>query len=489
MIRVISILYTLLLLSGCNSDETMDADKRTFGRCISCHTMQIDENHSFACTTCHRGIATATTKERAHQGLIYNPAHPSQMRRNCLGCHEEIVEALPGTIHVTLHGSTNMFRRAFAADTNVISFTDTPVTENPANKLELAEDLLRRRCFSCHLYDSGQTYPATSHGQGCAACHLSYAESQLEAHTFSSPTDMRCLSCHYGNYVGFDYYGRFEHDFNVEYRTPYTTADKHFRPYGVEYHQLSSDIHQQKGLLCIDCHSGSELMLQGPKPSCAGCHDAKELETTLPERVSRQPDSYILTSQSGSQHPLPTLAHPAHFAKGEKISCQACHAQWSFDDRGKHYLRIDTYEIEKFSALTVQGSYEIESLLTNNLDYEKDERPIAMKDALTGQYSPGIWLKGYITRRWEHVNLGRDAQGQITVVRPILDYSLSWVDEDETVQFDAVQAQVDNNGLHPYTPHTTGPAGLFYQTRIQQFLMQEKRLQKRQPESEVTTEQ
>lgn len=489
MIRVISILYTLLLLSGCNSEETIDADKLKFGRCISCHTMQIDENHSFECTTCHRGIATAKEKERAHQGLINNPAHPSQMTKNCLPCHEEIVGALPGSIHFTLHNSTNMFRRAFEADTDIISFTDTPVTKNPANKLELADDLLRRRCFKCHLYDSGQAYASTSHGQGCAACHLSYSESQLEAHTFSPPSDKRCLSCHYGNYVGFDYYGRFEHDLTMEYRTPYTTTNEHFRPYGVEYHQLSSDIHQQKGLFCIDCHSGSELMLQGPKPSCAGCHDTKALEIAFPERVSRQAGSYILTSQSGTEHSLPTLTHPAHFSKGDNISCQACHAQWGFDDRGKHYLRIDTDEIESFSALTVQGSYEIESLLTNNLDYDKHELPITMQDGLTGQHSPGIWLKGYITRRWENVNLGRDAHGQITVVRPILDYSLSWVDEDDTVQFDAVPAQVDKDGLRPYTPHTTGPAGLFYQARIQQFLIQEKRNQSRQPEPQITTEQ
>jgi len=451
--------------------------------------MEIDKNHSFQCTTCHRGIDTAETKDRAHQGLVDNPAHPQQMVKTCRPCHENITREVPQAIHFTLAKSTNMFRTVFGATTDLNTFTDTPIVSDPSNPLELADDLLRRRCFKCHLYDSGQQYPSTSHGQGCAACHLPFSESKLENHSFSAPTDKNCLSCHYGNYVGFDYYGRFEHDFNVEYRTPYTTKADHFRPYGVEYHQLSADIHQQKGLLCIDCHSGNELMLQGQKTSCGGCHDTKALETQLPERVSKSENSYVLTSHTGEKHILPTLKHPAHFRDDLAISCQGCHAQWSFDDRGKHYIRIDSDELESYSALTVQGNYEVESLLTNNLDYEKDELPITMTDSLTGTSSIGVWLKGYVTRRWENVTLGRDNDGIIKVFRPILDYTISWVDEDETVQLDAVQAKVDNNGLRPYTPHTTGSAGLFYEARIQQFLNEEKREQTKTSLLPVTTEQ
>ena len=486
MIRIVSILYMLLALCACNSNEAIDP---VSGKCTTCHTMELDKNHSFTCSTCHRGIDKAETKDRAHQGLISHPADPQQMTKTCTPCHEEIIKEASKGVHFTLSNSTNMFRKAFGAHDDVQSFSDTPIIHEPSTPLELGDDLLRRRCFKCHLYDSGQAYPYTSHGQGCAACHLGFSESKLQDHTFSPPTDERCLSCHYGNYVGFDYYGRFEHDFNVEYRTPYTTKGDHFRPYGVEYHQLSTDIHQQKGLSCIDCHSGSELMLQGKKPSCSGCHDTNELSVQLPERVSTRENNYVLTTYSGNKHPIPTLTHPAHFKHNDNISCQACHAQWSFDDRGKHFMRIDTDELDSFSALTVQGNYEIESLLRNNLDYEKDELPITMTDSLTGQASKGVWLKGYVTRRWENVILGRDNDGTIKVFRPILDYTLSWIDEDETVRLDAVQTKVDNNGLRPYTPHTIGSAGLFYEVRIQQFLNQEKRDQTKSSELPVTTEQ
>lgn len=486
MIRVVFLLYIALALCSCSSNETIDP---TFGRCVSCHTMELDTNHSFQCTQCHSGIDTAEEKDRAHQDLVIHPAHPQQMTQTCLPCHENIAKQVPQTIHFTLAKSTNMFRTAFGAKTDLDTFSDTPVITEPSSSLELADDLLRRRCFKCHLYDSGQQYPSTSHGMGCAACHLPFYESKLVDHKFSAPTDETCLSCHYGNYVGFDYYGRFEHDFNVEYRTPYTTKADHFRPYGVEYHQLSADIHQQKGLLCIDCHSGNELMLKAQKTSCQSCHDSSLLETQLPARVTQNENSYELTSHTGKKHLLPTLKHPAHFRDDIDISCQGCHAQWSFDDRGKHYIRIDNDELESYSALTVQGNHEVETLLTNNLDFDKDELPVEMTDSLTGKTSAGIWLKAYVTRRWENVTLGRDTDGTIKVFRPILDYTLSWVDEEETVRLDAVQAKVDNNGLQPYTPHTTGSAGLFYEARIQQFLNEEKQDQTKTSLLPVTTDQ
>lgn len=224
-------------------------------------------------------------------------------------------------------------------------------------------------------------------------------------------------------------------------------------------------------------------MLQGARPSCAGCHDKELLKDNLPERTSFLDGTFLLTSVSGKNHQIPTLTHPAHFNQSLEISCQGCHAQWSFDDRGKHYIRIDSDEFDSFSALTVQGNHEVETLLTNNLDFDKEELPISMTDSLTKDSTPGIWLKGYVTRRWEEVRLSRDSTGAIRVVRPILDYSLSWVDEDENVIFDAVQPTDIENAVKAYTPHTTGSAGMFYQSRIQQFLAREKQSQASPTES------
>ncbi len=78
-------------------------------------------------------------------------------------------------------------------------------------------------------------------------------------------------------------------------------------------------------------------------------------------------------------------------------------------------------------------------------------------------------------RRWETVQLGRDEKGKIFVMRPILDLHLSWIDENHRVRFDAVPALSGNKGLQPYVPHTTGPAGMFYRQRLQDFYEMEER--------------
>ncbi|PIE73288.1 MAG: hypothetical protein CSA20_04195 [Deltaproteobacteria bacterium] len=467
VIRFFILFLTTLFCTACNGEKTVQIS----GSCQKCHMLETDKQHRLQCTHCHRGDVSTSDKDLSHKGMVAHPAHPEQMTAACAPCHAEIVRAITTTSHFTLKRMTNKTRQAFGATEELASFTETPEHVEPENNLELVDDLLRRRCFRCHLFSSGDRYPATGHGQGCAACHLPYYDGALEDHRFSSPDDRRCLSCHYGNYTGFDYYGRFEHDYNREYRTPYTTTEEHPRPYGVEFHQLSSDIHQQKGMLCIDCHSGEALMRGRAKASCAGCHDRRELAKRLPPKVKKTAKGFVLSSRKGKEHLIPILTDPAHNIYGETVSCQACHAQWSFTDRGKYFLRIDTDDLEAFFAHTVQGSLAIERLLVNNLSFTTTDMPITMADGITGKQGRGIWLKGFLTRRWEEIPLGRDEDGKIAVVRPILDLHLSWLDTDEEVRFD--NSTTMRKKMQAYTPHTTGKAGLFFGQRLQDFISRE----------------
>jgi len=457
-----------VLLSGCNSET----EKQT-GNCGSCHTITLDTNHQLSCAVCHQGDPEAKDKQSAHANLLASPAHPDNFIDTCGTCHANQAEQLPHALHYTLNNAVNLVRDAFGAKHRIESLIDIPMTEEPENITELADDMLRRRCLRCHLFTPGDDYTATSRGTGCAACHMQFENGKLTSHTFKAhPADEQCLACHYGNRVGFDYYGRFEHDFNVEYRTPYSAASTTVRPYGVDYHDLSPDIHQQKGLICIDCHSGNELMTASdPKKrtTCADCHDAAKLAEKLPAGVQSGTDGYYLLAKSdGKKHQIPLLHHPAHFNE-TNVSCQACHAQWSFDDVKTYLLRADIEEYENWSRLTVQGSSELERLLENNLDYDKEELPPMATDTISYEKRLGIWYKGYSMRRWESIPLGRMADGTISVMRPELNLSLSWIDENETVRFDGHDAAAANHGLLPYTPHTTGPAGIFYEQRLRAF--------------------
>jgi len=475
---VLIYIWLIAILSACSENKPPAPPTDS---CIECHTFELDANHRLACVSCHKGNNKSRDKNIAHDLMIQQPSHPDHMQNACGSCHAEAVNKIIHSQHFTLANSTNIFRKAFGAETDITTFLETPETDNPSTPLELADDLLRRRCFRCHLYSSGDDYPAVTHGSGCAACHLSFSEGKLVSHSFISPQDKQCLSCHYGNYVGFDYYGRFEHDFNDEYRTPYTTKKKHFRPFGIEYHQLQADIHHIRGMTCIDCHTGQTLMSGGnglQKISCENCHLEQRLLQSPPPRIEKVADTFVLHGVSGKKHPVPTMKNAAHFNRTNDLSCQVCHAQWTFGDFGKHFLRSDLDDFENWDLLATQANSELERILTNNADFDKVELPPLMSDKITGSKNLGLWYKGFTMRRWEQVLLSRDTSGRITTVRPMLDFTLSWIDEDEEIRFDSVAPLANPGRLRPYTPHTTGAAGLFYNNRIQLFLKSEKAIHK-----------
>ncbi len=472
MNKILFLTIFIIALSGCSSEEQKTV---SLLQCTNCHSVHTDTNHQQECISCHKGNNPAIDKDSAHLGYIPYPAHPDHLTESCGPCHAEIVDRITSSQHFTLYKITNVFRKAFGAKDTLTSFLETPKKSDPETPLELADDLLRRRCFRCHPYSSGDDYPSVTHGTGCASCHMVFVDGKPESHSFQKPGDAQCLSCHYGNYVGSDYYGRFEHDFNVEYRTPFTTKNKYFRPYGVEYHQLKPDIHQLRGLLCIDCHSGRELMEKGgEKPSCEGCHQLKKLQHALPAHVKENQGVFTLNSRNGQEHTIPLMQNTAHEGQTENISCQVCHAQWAFNDIGKHFLRSDTDNFDMWSNLSTQGSSEIETIVENNNSYDNAELPPLMSDGITGKPELGLWYKGFTMRRWETITLGRDDKGTITTMRPVLDCYLSWVDQDEVVRFDSVPSQAPDGGLRPYVPHTTGPAGFYYKERIEQFLAKER---------------
>ena len=441
--------------------------------CRQCHDLHPDKNHNFDCNTCHTGNPKGTNKEDAHQGLITMPAHPKQMKAGCGKCHAAEVDNVKKSLHFTLTNEVNTVRQAFGATNKLNSLTEIPIPSKLTNPLNIADDLLRRRCLRCHLYNEGDVYPETIRGAGCAACHLRYTDGIIQDHVFiKSPDDQQCLHCHYGNHVGADYYGRFEHDFNWEYRTPYRTDDTYPRPYGVEYHQLTPDIHQQKGMACIDCHSGREIMGNHPgkqnseKISCLKCHDWQPEEALPLANLSVGKKGLTLTTKLGQQKLLvPQMTNPVHQTYKDKAHCTVCHAQWTFNDRATHLLRQDHLDYDPWTRLSVQGSFEVE----DQLDLDDYEVPF-MRDKITDTPYLGLWFKGYDLRRWEQPLIGKDNDGKLQVFRPILDLYISVVDQKENVVFDRVTVTDTTNRFLPYTPHTIGKAGAFYQQRLKATL-------------------
>lgn len=479
-----SCLIIVVLLSGCRTEEANPSKSRqqqvvqpaitppVKTGCRGCHDkIKLDPAHQLACTSCHGGVDNESQTDTAHAGLIARPSHPDRMAAACGGCHPKQVEAASRSLHFTLGNKINTIRRHFGADSRLDTPADIPVADSFSGPLALADDMLRRRCLRCHVYAKGDDYAAVTHGTGCSACHLAFKDSALHSHVFVVPTDSQCLSCHYGNYAGSDYHGRYEHDYNWEYRTPYTLQTSRNtppRPYGVESHDLAPDIHQQRGLVCIDCHRDSGHN-QGAAITCQTCHGWQQGRPVPPLGQLRIRDqALVLTGRAGGkEHVVPSLRHPAHRQYGQKVACQVCHGQWSFNDAPTHLLLSKMTEYESWERLTVQSSSEVESVLERNI-YSSNESPLTMRDGLTGESRPGIWYQGYGQRRWEQMIVRKDADGVIKVFRPILDLHLSMVDADGQAIFDNITGQ--EAGILPYTPHTTGHAGLFFLDRFKHLL-------------------
>lgn len=475
-------LIILLLLGGCRtegSDPPKTAASPQSTRvepvkigCAGCHdNVHLDPAHQLACTACHGGADHEGQLEIAHAGMIARPSHPQHMAATCGKCHQQQATDGARSLHFTMENKINAIRSHFGASNHLSNPAKIPENTAISNPLALADDMLRRSCLRCHVFAKGDDYPAVAHGTGCSACHLAFKDGKMQSHAFVAPTDAQCLSCHYGNHVGSDYHGRYEHDYNWEYRTPYTTKTAGKtppRPYGLESHDLAPDIHQQRGLLCIDCHRDSGHS-KAKTISCRSCHGWKPGQP-IPAlgNLQTRGDSLLLTGRAdGKERVVPSLRHQAHQQYGKQVACQVCHGQWSFNDAPTHLLRSAFADYEPWERLIVQGSSEVESLLEHNV-YRSDELPPTMRDGLTGESRPGVWLQGYGQRRWEQMLIAKDSDGVIKVFRPILDLRLSMVEADGQATFDNVSGQ--GAGLLPYTPHTTGHAGMFYRDRFKHLL-------------------
>jgi len=479
------ILFCILVIcTGCNANETREEKPPPAAAviaapheysCPECHQLALDNLHAgIICTDCHGGSGQAASKEAGHDKLVRQPAHPRQLAGTCGACHQAQADSTARSLHFTLQKEVNAVRRAFGAGEDLASLAAIPQHEDITSALDLVDDLLRRRCLRCHVYFRGDDYAETWHATGCAACHMEFAQGKAVSHAFiKSPPDDQCLHCHYGNFVGADYAGRFEHDYHWDYRTPYTATGEPPRPYGVEFHQLAPDVHHQAGLACIDCHNGAELMGdQGTTVTCAACHGWQPGDPLPLDNLAEENGSLLLTCRlSGKTLKVPPLRHPAHATYRNQADCAVCHAQWSFTDEGTHLFRLDTDDFEPWAALYVQGSSEVEKQLTTSLYGDDSYDYVFMSDKITGELYTGLWLQGYELRRWEFPIVCRDEQGVLHICRPLLDLHLTFVNENSELVFDALAPdRAPAMGLVPYTPHTIGKAGAFFKNRLKENL-------------------
>lgn len=367
------ILFLVFILAGCQGK--LISQRYT---CVDCHKLESFQKHaSLRCGDCHQGVELAANKEEAHKNLKVS-FNSQEVEALCVKCHEREVSGFRQSPHYHYSRELKSIYQGFGLSLKKESLSQFITTgQNIETKEDLLEDFLRRRCFTCHIWSKGEGYAKTKRERGCFSCH--------KPHQLKRPDEETCLSCHYGKYIGWDYLGLVPHNWATDYRSPFVDGKFPERPYGIEAYKLRPDVHKEKGLTCIDCHSKKEVMFGKEGKSCMSCHDG------LKDRLFHS--SKVL----------------------QKVRCEVCHANFLVQDKRKIcYLEYDLNE-EKWGHLMIQESKEIETLFAEYYAGKKVE-PV-MKDKLSDKVSSGIWICTLEGRKFDELILGKDYLGRLCLLR------------------------------------------------------------------------
>jgi hypothetical protein len=489
--------------------HTLASEKIRHGDCLGCHRgiESISDSHPFPCADCHLLPEDRQAEPLAgHQRVVRNPSAPEHVEAFCGSCHESEIKTVRNSLHSTMAGVINQTRYLWGAQDKAapaVYGLSGPLEPMPAPQPAihpktpalLVDDFLRRRCLRCHIHGKGPGGPGLYRATGCAACHVLYSdEGRYEGrdpaidrsktgypvrHAFTTEIPSgQCLHCHNQNHVGADYEGLFQHDYSDVYRSPMVNGRLRPMIYGLDHHRLAKDIHAEKGLWCIDCHSQREVMgdgraysfqMEAPRGTCSDCHggfDGTAPDTTRPS-IRNDPAGLLFVSKGrGRKHRLPRFRADStgHRIKAHaKVRCSACHAQWSFQDYGMSVMREDRIHDYKWRDLSVQGDPCLQEKLKAYAESPETAYPTSV-DYLSGLEREGIWSIGWRFRRWEPMPLGVDLAGRYAILRPLYQYLITYVDRAGDVPIDsAAPERGDGSGkgwaAMPYAPHTTAPLG------------------------------
>jgi hypothetical protein len=468
--------------------------------CVDCHhyTEGMGTSHRFSCSFCHLGHGDELDRSAAHAGLVPNPADFSRPGFICGRCHRDEAYRVARSLMNTTTGIINQTRYLWGAQPDPAPRYATKAIESLAaipgadGSGPLVDDLLRRDCLRCHLGTAGARRAGDYHAAGCAACHVLYhndgAAAGCEApapgvrgkparHRISKAIpDYQCLHCHNGNRAGADYAGLFERDRNFSYDFEALDPEQPKLLHGQIHHRLLPDIHRDRGLHCIDCHTREEIMGDGHvygssqdavKIRCTDCHALTGSKPgMLHNTFAREGKLFLKSRIDGRIHPIPAVDSSAdgplnHRIPGHltRMECSACHAAWTFRDLGLHFVRLDRADYGAWKALMRQDDPQARAALDDNLAKPPDQwLPPVSRDWLSGALRVGAWMSGYSLRRWEGRVLGYDNRGKVSVMRPRYQFWVSQVNARGDVIMDSEIPKTGDGrkalAWNPYAPHT-----------------------------------
>ena len=418
------------------------------GTCLDCHTgiEEIHPGYRLTCVDCHGGDDTAPAKADAHvrpkrhvpndervlplkYDLEYqrfkNPSNLRVAMQVCGDCHGEAVRNLIKSPHGTTAGHLgDGFYENGLVKTKKPTYSIFPVKDEDGDVPEHAipattqvpgfkssgardriethySDLPRKACMHCHLYSEGRAVDGRLgldgdyRGEGCAACHVLYAEDgrsqsgdrsadrrepgHPKTHRFTSkiPTST-CVTCHYGDAtIGLHFRGMAQLVPGMP-AGPQVAGTTNRLLNGTFYIRddkiTPPDVHHGAGMHCIDCHTVKDVMGDGNiyaqmdfavEIECTSCHGTIEAVSALTtskgrriDNLTRDGDQFFLVSKvTGKRHRVIQSKHvvdPDHrdynaraaiamTAVHGRLECYTCHNGWNVNFFGFHFDRNEQF--------------------------------------------------------------------------------------------------------------------------------------------------
>lgn len=351
-----------------------------------------------------------------------NPMDLRVAAETCGACHAGEVSRVHSSLHATTAGHlSDGFYEVGLLKEKGSKYAVFPTTADPGAPKDLASleqaptfnerlpqsklstqflDLTRKECAQCHLWSAGRAvrgrvgFDGDYRGEGCAACHVAYAQDgrsksgdaqiqhnepghpQYHALT-RAPTTQTCTSCHNGDAsIGLSFQGLSQLPPGAPGgpEIPGTTDALNHRAFFIDDVNVTPpDVHHERGMHCIDCHTGNDVMGDGSlhgameravEISCSDCHGTFTAPATLVtargtklRQLTRESDGVWLTSKvDGSRHRVKqvvdVLAHgtpdfderalKAMTSSHAMLECYTCHAGWNVNFLGFHFDRNES---------------------------------------------------------------------------------------------------------------------------------------------------
>jgi len=430
-IRILTMLICFAVvfsIVGCNRGH---GDGST---CADCHRdLEPASATHPECVSCHGGDPLEPEEKASHRSMFgpKNPADPKSWDKTCGKCHPYQLKRVQASLMYTNTGIIKNSQATWEGEDGILYATreeavynaeGEPLTLQGVTQLDnLSGELYRKSCSLCHIgVDSNRVWSA-SHSSGCSACHFPYNDNATyqgadatvkgkwkhsASHAMAAlPDNKVCVRCHNrSGRIALSYEG-----WNDGNNSQVPTRQGFLGPKIISgarnVTHIQADIHHEKGLECIDCHTSRDVMGDGyayenmylqTEITCEDCHGSateppqvevivRENEEVLREsanypRRMQQNDAMVLTAKGrkysnvfqedgkiwvqgkrdGKLHESKVITGtPEHTVMGhERMECYSCHSRTVVQCYGCH-IEYDQRELgtDYVKGFKTQGNF------------------------------------------------------------------------------------------------------------------------------------